>query len=101
MMRRLTLPITALPVWAKLNGIEFDGVGIERLTDDGVDKGSAVVARKQFPVTEENEPLMLVPRDMILSLEAVWNYAKSDKHLREVLEAMGDYARVIEMSRAL
>lgn len=94
MMRRQTLPITALPVWAQLNGIDFHGVGIERLVDHGIDKGSAVVARRELSRKEENERLMLVPKDLILSLEAVGNYAKSDKHLREVLEAVGDSARV-------
>lgn len=98
MMRRQTLPITALPVWAKLNGIELHGVGIERLTDHGVDKGSALVAKRKFTRKEENELLMVVPKDMILSLEAVGNYAKSDRHLREVLEAAGDYARVRKSS---
>ncbi len=93
-MRRQTLPTTALPGWARLNGIEFDGVGIERLTDHGIDKGSAVVARRELTREGGNEQLMLVPKDLILSLEAVWNYAKSDKHLREVLEAAGVFARV-------
>lgn len=93
-MRRQTLPIPALPGWARLNGIEFDGVAIERLTDHGIDKGSAVVAKGELTGKGGEEQLMSVPKDMILSLEAAWNYAKSDKHLREVLEAMGDFARV-------
>lgn len=93
-MRRQTLPLAALPVWAKLNGIEFNGVGIERLTDHGSDKGSTVMAKRDLPGKGENGQLMLVPEDTILSLEAVGNHAKSDKHLREVLEAVGDYARV-------
>lgn len=93
-MRRQTLPITALPVWAKFNGIELHRVEIERLTAHGIDKGSAVVARRDITGNGNNEQLMLVPRDMILSMEAVGNYAKSDKHLREVLEAAEDYARV-------
>ena len=91
MMRRQTI---ALPVWAKLNGVEFHGVDIERLTDHGIDKGSAVVATRDLTGKDGTEQLMLVPKDMILSLEAVANYAKSDKHLREVLEAVGDYGRV-------
>ena len=92
-MRRQTLPVTVLPAWTKLSGIEFYGVLIEHLTDHGIDKGSAIVAT-QNSSGKGDEQLMIVPKDMILSLEAVEQYAKSDKHLREVLDAVGHYARV-------
>lgn len=38
--------------------------------------------------------LIRVPWDMILSLDGVGTYAKSDWHLREVLEAVNDFGKV-------
>lgn len=42
----------------------------------------------------DNPLLMKVPNELVLSLENVWIYAKSDRYLRQVLEATGDYSRV-------
>jgi hypothetical protein len=100
-MKREYLPIEALPAWAKLNGISFNGVAFERFrSEDGTDKGSGVVATEEKyngdPESEEStaEMLITVPLDMVLSLGLVQNYAKSDRYLREVLEAVGDYGKV-------
>lgn len=89
-MQRKFLPIEALPAWAELNNVEFHGVKISSLPDS---KGSRVVATAEH--TEEGAILMRIPQELVLSLEKVWIYAKSDHHLREVLEATGDYARVL------
>jgi hypothetical protein len=44
---------------------------------------------------ETEAPILLgIPSDLILSLETVHNYAKSDRYLREVLEAVGHFGRV-------
>lgn len=101
-MKREYLPIEALPIWAKLNGVAFHGVEIKRLrTEYGVDKGSAVIATskktaKALVEGDEIAPeiLITVPRDLVLSLELVETWAKSDRHLKEVLDAVGDYGRV-------
>ncbi|KAJ9351864.1 hypothetical protein C8Q69DRAFT_267476 [Paecilomyces variotii] len=99
-MKREYLPIEALPAWSKLNGISFNGVAFERFqAEDGTDKGSGVVATEEKyngdPESEESKPefLITVPPDMVLSLDLVQNYAKSDRYLREVLEAVGDYGK--------
>ena len=86
-MRRQTLPLDALSAWAQVNHVEFNGISVRAIPSRGT--GLAVTAS-----IAERTPLMLVPKDLILSLEQVWIHAKADKHLREVLEAMGDYARV-------
>lgn len=101
-MKRQYLPIEALPAWARLNGITCHGVAFERFrsADDGADKGSAVIAKEAKyngdPASEESRPeiLIRVPPDMVLSLALVDSYAKSDRYLREVLEAVGEYGRV-------
>lgn len=89
-MQRKFLPIEALPAWAELNNVEFHGVRICSLPDS---KGSRVVATAEH--AEEGAILMRIPQELVLTPEKVWTYAKSNHHLREVLEATGDYARVL------
>lgn len=97
-MRQQDLPIDTLPAWARLNGVSLSGVVFRRLqADDGTDKGCAVVATEARGDGDDHshpEVLISVPSDMVLSLESVSNYAKSDRYLREVLEAVGDFGRV-------
>lgn len=97
-MKRQLLPIEALPAWIKLNGISFRDVEVKRMvTDDGIDKGAAVLttcAKESKEGSSEPEILMAVPRDLVLSLDLVHTCAKSDRYLREVLEAMGEFGKV-------
>lgn len=103
-MKRQFLPIEALSAWTRFNGVSFDGIEVRRLrTEDGVDKGSAVIATRSRPAkTRElgnddvNEPeiLMHIPADLVLSLSLVETYAKSDRYLREVLDAAGEFGKV-------
>ncbi|KKA20475.1 SET domain protein, partial [Rasamsonia emersonii CBS 393.64] len=99
-LQRQYLPIEALPAWARLNGIICHGVAFECFqSSDGTDKGSAVIAKEEKyngdPASEDSRPeiLIRVPPDMVLSLELVDSYAKSDRYLREVLDAVGEYGR--------
>lgn len=95
-MRREDLPIDALPAWAKLNAVSLTGVTFHRLQTDDGDKGCAVVATEDRGESNESasEVLVSIPSDLVLSLESVRNYAKSDRYLREVLEAVGEFGRV-------
>lgn len=95
-MKREHLPIDALSAWARLNGVSMSGVAFRRVeTEDGTDKGYAIVATKDRE-TEGPEPdvLLQIPSDLILSLDTVGIHAKSDPYLREVLEAVGEYGTV-------
>ncbi|THD00520.1 hypothetical protein EYZ11_000084 [Aspergillus tanneri] len=99
-MKREYLPVGTLPSWTKLNGIIVNGVAFQKLqTEDVVDKGTAIVATEDTSSedAEANESdsivLLSIPSDMILSLQSVENHAKSDHHLREVLDAVGDFGR--------
>ena len=89
-MRRETLPIETLPTWAKLNHVGFDGVEVVPLSGT---RGSGLVSTTQRNTAEST--LVKVPKDLILSFKNVWIFAKSDKHLKEVLESVGEYARVL------
>ena len=100
-MKREYLPIETLSAWTRLNGISIDGVTFRKLrTEEGIDKGCAIVATgekgNQSSETGESdaEALLRVPSDLILSLRLVENHAKSDRYLREVLDAVGDFGRV-------
>ncbi|PWY77539.1 SET domain-containing protein [Aspergillus heteromorphus CBS 117.55] len=108
-MKRDYLPIETLSAWTRLNGIAVEGVAFRKLrADDGTDKGSAIVAtgsqngggNGERPESEESgvvapgvTVLLRVPSDLVLSLGFVEDYAKSDRQLREVLEAVGGVGR--------
>ncbi|KAG5204509.1 SET domain-containing protein 8 [Trichophyton interdigitale] len=102
-MKRQYLPVDALQAWARLNSVTFHGVEIKQPPYDGedIDKGSAVLAigspDSQEPILDEPglepEILMKVPPDLILSQERVETHAKSDKHLKDVLDAVGDFGK--------
>ena len=88
-MGRELLPIDILPVWSKLNNVDLNGVEVSPLKHM---KGSGVIATREL--SEEDAILMTVPRELLLSHENVWMYAKADRHLQDLLEAVGEYSRV-------
>ena len=88
-MRRKVLQPALFNSWARINQIELDGVEVSPAPTG---KGSGVFATNHL--SDENAILMTIPRELLLSLDNVWIYAKADRDLREVLEAVGDYARV-------
>ncbi len=89
----LRLPITSLPTWANLHGVQFYDTGIELIAN----RGAALVATTTLRASD-NAPLLRVPRDLILSLESVQLHAKADRDLRALLDAAGDFGRVGEYS---
>ncbi|RDH38538.1 hypothetical protein BDQ94DRAFT_165669 [Aspergillus welwitschiae] len=99
-MKHEYYPIETLPSWIKLNGVSVNGIAFRKLqADDGTDKGSAIVGTEVKPTGNaegsevEPEVLLRVPTDLVLSFDFVEEYSKSDRQLREVLEAVGDFGR--------
>lgn len=88
-MRLRNSPLGYLPAWADLNGVRFDGVAVSGMPNQ---KGTGLIATTEL--CQPDAVLIMVPQALILSLENVWIFAKSDRHLREVLEALGEYSRV-------
>ena len=78
---------TRLSTWVQLNEITLHGVSISQR-----DHGCAVTAVESL--TAKKPLLMKVPKGLILSQQAVSLHAKSDHHLREVLDATDDFAKV-------
>lgn len=99
-MKRDYLSLNSLPAWAKFNGIALQGAAFQSPGStelSGVDKGNAIVAtvnKANNAPTSESNPLLQIPSDLVLSLDAVYNHSKSDPDLRVVLEAMEDFGRV-------
>ncbi|KAF1983927.1 SET domain-containing protein [Aulographum hederae CBS 113979] len=87
----LRLPVAALKPWASFNGVKYDGIRVAPLAGYE-DRGSTVIAERRLEGGSEG-PLMVVPRDLVLSLEFVQSQLKVDKNLREALEALGDFGR--------
>jgi hypothetical protein len=88
----LRKPIDALPPWATFHGVKFNGVEIGPLPGFKY-RGSTVIAARELQAGNV-EPLLVVPKDLIISRENIELFARSDRHLREVLEATGDFGRV-------
>ena len=95
-MHRDTLPVGNLATWARLNNVEFTGVEVSSVPDS---RGSRVLATTDC--LQEDAVLMRIPQELILCLDNVWIYAKSDRHLTRVLEAAGDFTRVPTWSSLL
>lgn len=84
----LSLQPSAIPTLARFSQVKTNGVKVVATED----KGLSLLATERL--TELWNPLISVPNDLILSKESVFVHAKSDPHLRQVLEACGDFAQV-------
>ena len=95
-MRRQCLPIEEFEAWAKFNGVKFNSTRVERITtSDGQYKGAGVFATEDVEKTHDHDAVLLsVPHDLVLSKDLVEDYTKSDGHLREVIEAVGEFGWV-------
>ncbi|KAF2122867.1 hypothetical protein BDV96DRAFT_561538 [Lophiotrema nucula] len=87
----LKRPVDAFPTWAEFHGATFNNIrfgpipGLEH-------RGSTVIANRDISGKAE-EPLMTVPKDLIVSKQNIELFAKADHRLREVLDAIGEFAQ--------
>lgn len=88
-MRRERSSLTYFSAWAELNGVHFHGVAVSPIPNG---KGTGLIATAEL--SEPEEILITVPHNLILSSHRVWINAKADRHLREILEAVGEFSRV-------
>ncbi|KAL8712722.1 MAG: hypothetical protein Q9225_006891 [Loekoesia sp. 1 TL-2023] len=87
-MHREYLPSSALHVWTKLNGVQGNGVTTDNVSGG---RGLGLVATAEQP--GNGAILLTVPPHLVLSRGNVWDYAKADNNLREVLDAVGEYSQ--------
>ena len=88
----LKQPIDTLPTWATFHGVSFNGIKVGPLPGFE-ERGSTVIADRELEGGKV-ESLLVVPKELIISRQNIELLAKSDRHLREVLEATGDFGRV-------
>ncbi|KAH5102908.1 hypothetical protein HBI46_078770 [Parastagonospora nodorum] len=84
-------PIESLPRWATFHGVNFNHVKIGPLPGFE-ERGSTVIASRELQGGSV-EPLLIVPKDLIISRANIELFARADRHLREVLEAIGEFGR--------
>ncbi|KAH7385898.1 hypothetical protein BKA66DRAFT_440560 [Pyrenochaeta sp. MPI-SDFR-AT-0127] len=84
-------PIDALPTWAAFHGVTFNGVKVGPLPGFE-DRGSTIIADRELQGGKV-EALLVVPKELIISRENIDLFAKADRHLRELLEAIGEFGR--------
>lgn len=88
------MPIEQLDAWAKLNGVEFHNCQVKQIvTQDGQDRGAGIIATGNRHGYDD-DILMYVPAELVLSQYQVEQFATCDKYLKDILEAVGDFGRV-------
>jgi hypothetical protein len=87
-MHRDQLPISALPAWSKLNDVTFLDIKVQDL---GGSKGLGLVTQRSLSSkdTFDTPNLLIIPRHLILSAEAIKEHGKVDQHFRQLLDAVG------------
>ena len=91
-MRRNFLPISSLSPWCELYNVRFSGAKVEETEG----KGYGLVAERDLSnevAKSGNLALLSVPRELVLSAEAVVEYAKVDRNLKQLLDAVGQEVR--------
>lgn len=88
----LRQPTSSIQFWAHLNDITFHDITCGP-SPAHPSRGMGLIATRDLHGGQEG-PLLVVPRTMVLTLETVWETAKWDGALKEVLEAVGYYGRV-------
>ena len=88
----LKQPIDTLPTWAAFHGVAFNGIRVGPLPGFE-DRGSTIISDCDLEGGKA-EPLLIVPKELIISRQNIDLFARSDRHLREVLEATGEFGRV-------
>ncbi|KAK8124525.1 uncharacterized protein PG998_000284 [Apiospora kogelbergensis] len=83
-MRRVGFSLQDLPAWCALNNVSFHNVKIQEIEDCG----HGLVAEADLPHSGANSVLE-IPQDLVLSAQAVEDYAKIDKNFRDLLEKAG------------
>ncbi|OAQ97448.1 hypothetical protein LLEC1_01816 [Akanthomyces lecanii] len=82
------LPIESLPAWATLQNVKVQQVAMRPIEG----KGYGLVADMDLNASEDLKEaleIMRIPAELVLSREAVEEYAKVDQHFKQLLETVG------------
>ena len=86
-MRKGDFPVDALPAWCSRHGVEVYGITPASVQD----RGNGWVAQES-PKDDESEaarPLLVVPRDVVISAAYVQQFACKDDHFLQLFDALG------------
>jgi hypothetical protein len=85
-MRYALLSLDNLRAWAHFNDVKLFGASIEAriIGEDGNDKGGGLLANAEHG---PGQPFLAVPLELVLSKERVEQCSKSDRHLKELIDA--------------
>ncbi|KAF4786032.1 putative SET domain-containing protein [Colletotrichum scovillei] len=87
-MASTQLPLETLSTWAMFNDVDLVDVEAREIPGCGL----GLLSNKELSREEETfdiPTLLRIPGELVLSAEAVENYAKVDKNFRQLLEAAG------------
>ncbi|KAI0009874.1 hypothetical protein F4779DRAFT_339975 [Xylariaceae sp. FL0662B] len=87
-MRRGQFSLKDLPAWCALNNVTF----VDVKASDVNGRGYGLVAEKDLineEDTSEETILLVIPKDLVLSAQAVQEYARENKDFRQLLDAAG------------
>ena len=88
-MRRAHTSIDNLPQWVESYGVELNKVSISKL---GHSCGCGIFA--DTVIQQPARPFIVVPPELVINVDRVWDCSRKDLHLREILEANGEFAKV-------
>jgi hypothetical protein len=88
-MPQSQLPLEALPDWARLHDVSYHDVNFETTEH----KGAGLVATTGFSESQSDKDLLRIPRELILSQDAVDEYSKVDHNFKELLDLAGRQVR--------
>ena len=86
----LQMPSGYIPKLASAHGVTLNGVQITSTS-----QGLGLLSRKPDGISHPS-PLIEVPKEHILCKQNVELHSRADKHLRDVLSALGDFGKVWE-----
>ncbi|KAL7936911.1 hypothetical protein V8C35DRAFT_294176 [Trichoderma chlorosporum] len=88
-MAQSQLPIEAFPAWALLNNVDFVSADIRNIEG----KGLGLVAKHEITDASReasgSSAIIRIPRHLVLSAEAVDEYAKIDQNFKQLLKVAG------------
>jgi hypothetical protein len=87
-MHRTILPLSALDAWSRLNDVTYLDCQTQKFEDA---RGVGLVTAKKLSSknTFEKPTLLIIPHDLVLSAEAVEEFAKVDQYFKELLAVAG------------
>ena len=83
------LPLAALRAWARLNDVDYDSLEVQEVSSKGLG-----LVLQNATAHDENETLLRVPQDLVLSSQLVSDFARVDKNFGQLLEAITERVSV-------